>query len=1583
MAAGEFARQVKALTKKNLILLVTRHWLSTLLQSIVAPILVLALTLNIRNFGASRNIYGIGTPTPIRAIQDAIPGSQQLVFVKDPVLGPDIDTVISTVSRQLAPEKVVQFETRDEASSYCVPNFRGTSGCYAIVTFLDSPLTPPFFGMNQTWNYTLRFDPARNSYRANVHYSTNPHQIYHLPAKLAIDNAITNSTEAPEEYMFSSMRQEDLDRILDANYGDTVITTYVIVFFLSVLPGVYHVVGVVSAERASGVAGLIDAMGGGPAVRVVGWIVALGIVQFPVWIVAGCLYWYLLFPQSNAAIPIFWQILSGLAFLNTSIFAASFFRRRIISSLFVCVCITCLGGGAAILLNRAVDTARVIPLSLLFPSMNYIFVLSHMARFALAAWPVFMSEAAIPDPANIASVGQSYFVAVWTFWVLLVVQIFAYPVLAIIAERQLHGINFRDRILSETAGEDRHSGVAIRATGLTKVYTASWLRKALLCGKGRQDHKALDGLDLVAHKNQILCLLGVNGAGKSTALDLLAGSHTPTAGKMVISACSTKLGVCPQKNVLFNRLTILEHVKFWSELKGGKEDLQTLHRLIAACDLTRKMHSRAGTLSGGQKRKLQLACMFVGGATVCLMDEVTSGLDPISRRTIWNIILAERSKRSMVFTTHFLDEGEVLADHIVILSKGQIKCQGTATELKNQLGGGYRVSLPLDTDMSIAGLDAQRTLHQDRIIYRTPDSKSAARLIARLEAAGQSDVQVSGPTIEDVFLGVAQDDIFTSSERASSTPISNNGNDVYDPEKADAAMGIVSLPPLSFAQPTSFAQQLRALLLKRLQILPRYWFAAFLALALPIACMPPINIFISPNFVRPDCLSMSTNNFVNTIPLRMWIAGIRRAPFGPPLANNTLSQVLEDFPIGEEYSMENFSNDWVILDGYDEFREYVDTIPTVFRYYTGGLYMGDREEGGHPPTIAYLSGGRGSSVDLLHLYTAIRSGVRIDTALEEGISVRRVRILDGSWQYILYAAFIFAVYPCLFALYPAFERVTKVKALQISNGVRPLPLWTAYFLFDLCFVLAVSIAFTVTISLQFPFWYEPGYMFPVAFLYGITGILLSYIVSTWATSQLAAFLWTLGFSVLGYFVLALSIMLPAALSDPLDVQRISDIIAFTLSLVFPIGNVFRGMAVGFNLYQLGCRGNRLADAGSWWGYGFPIAYLCLNIVFLTVLLIWLDKDLSFSNLFGRRSSTSSSSNTPENPDATLKHQTPNCDLLQITNLSKSFNSRPAVSSVSLSLSSNEILALLGPNGAGKTTIVNLIRGELRPDSGDILLRGVSLPSNPALAQTSIGVCPQFDALDLLTARQHLRFYARVKGVPAADVAGVMARVGLPDAMADKPASALSGGNKRKLSLAIALLGNPPVLVLDEPSSGMDAAAKRKMWRVLGESVAPGRTILLTTHSMEEADTLATGAAILGGGKVLALGTTQKLRKQYSDFICVQLVLKDGVDERTVEDWVREKFGGEEAGGAVVFDGESLGGLVRFMVPASLSEDEGRKSAVGRLIELLEQNREVLGLEDYSIGAPTLERVFLSVVKDNYVEEEEGRKRGWKRLVSRE
>jgi ABC-type multidrug transport system ATPase subunit len=257
-------------------------------------------------------------------------------------------------------------------------------------------------------------------------------------------------------------------------------------------------------------------------------------------------------------------------------------------------------------------------------------------------------------------------------------------------------------------------------------------------------------------------------------------------------------------------------------------------------------------------------------------------------------------------------------------------------------------------------------------------------------------------------------------------------------------------------------------------------------------------------------------------------------------------------------------------------------------------------------------------------------------------------------------------------------------------------------------------------------------------------------------------------------------------------------------------------------------------------------------------------------------------------------------------------------------------------------------------------------------------------LDLLTVREHLTFYARCKGVTdiKGDVAYVMSKVGIA-AHADKLAAKLSGGNKRKLSLGIALVGNPPVLVLDEPSSAMDAASKRVLWKTL-EAVAPGRSVLITTHSMEEADALATRAAIIAK-RLLAIGTTEALRKTHSNEYHVHLILKSAPlstpeEMRGVADWVRDTFPG------IKFEGENLGGQVRFIVPADSTvptlpstpeharaegeEISATQSFTRYLIETLEAQKEELRLDCYSISAATMESVFLRVVKEGDAEEDE-------------
>ncbi|KAG4219044.1 hypothetical protein PC116_g32476, partial [Phytophthora cactorum] len=244
--------------------------------------------------------------------------------------------------------------------------------------------------------------------------------------------------------------------------------------------------------------------------------------------------------------------------------------------------------------------------------------------------------------------------------------------------------------------------------------------------------------------------------------------------------------------------------------------------------------------------------------------------------------------------------------------------------------------------------------------------------------------------------------------------------------------------------------------------------------------------------------------------------------------------------------------------------------------------------------------------------------------------------------------------------------------------------------------------------------------------------------------------------------------------------------------------------------------------------------LILQNIGLFSLLLWLEggsfawimKPKALPPAVDDTEKSGSSSGRPDVDAETARVAASEMDLLRVLHVSKKFGPSVAVDDVSFGLQEGEILALLGPNGAGKTTTINMIRGDLTPSSGRIYLEGVDVLKNKRLAQKHLGVCPQFDALDLLTVREHLTFYARCKGVEdiRGAVAYVMSRVGIT-AHANKLAAKLSGGNKRKLSLAIALLGDPPVLLLDEPSSAMDAASKRVLWRTLA-AVAPGRSVLL-------------------------------------------------------------------------------------------------------------------------------------------------------------
>ncbi|HKS37608.1 MAG TPA: ABC transporter ATP-binding protein [Verrucomicrobiae bacterium] len=250
-------------------------------------------------------------------------------------------------------------------------------------------------------------------------------------------------------------------------------------------------------------------------------------------------------------------------------------------------------------------------------------------------------------------------------------------------------------------------------------------------------------------------------------------------------------------------------------------------------------------------------------------------------------------------------------------------------------------------------------------------------------------------------------------------------------------------------------------------------------------------------------------------------------------------------------------------------------------------------------------------------------------------------------------------------------------------------------------------------------------------------------------------------------------------------------------------------------------------------------------------------------------------------------------LLQVNGLCKAFGAVRAVEQVDFKVQQGEIYGLLGPNGAGKTTTISMISGLLRPDAGKVAVDGADFWSDPARAQRIMGVVPQEIALyEELSGRENLEFWGRLAGLAAAEArrrAGeVLEALSLAD-RAKEPVKNYSGGMKRRINIGCALMHRPKLLLLDEPTVGIDPQARLNILEFVKKLCADGTAILYTTHYLEEAETLCHRIGIIDHGRLLAEGTLSELQKRLGGD---QLfVLEGDLKGANPEDWPRflERF----------------------------------------------------------------------------------------------
>ncbi|OPG10638.1 ATP-binding cassette domain-containing protein [Microbispora sp. GKU 823] len=302
----------------------------------------------------------------------------------------------------------------------------------------------------------------------------------------------------------------------------------------------------------------------------------------------------------------------------------------------------------------------------------------------------------------------------------------------------------------------------------------------------------------------------------------------------------------------------------------------------------------------------------------------------------------------------------------------------------------------------------------------------------------------------------------------------------------------------------------------------------------------------------------------------------------------------------------------------------------------------------------------------------------------------------------------------------------------------------------------------------------------------------------------------------------------------------------------------------------------------------------------------------------------------------------NGSAIAASGLRKAYKDKVVLDGIDLDVKAGTIFALLGPNGAGKTTTVNVLTTLLTPDAGRVVVAGHDVVTETKAVRAAIGVTGQFAAVDdLLTGEENLLMMADLLHLPKAEGRRIadrlLDRFDLAEA-AGKPAASYSGGMRRKLDLAMTLVGEPQIIFLDEPTTGLDPRSRRTMWEIIRELVAGGTTVFLTTQYLEEADELADRIAVLDQGRLVAEGTADELKR------------------RVPGSHVRLRFTGRH----------ELDAAARIL-PGSTRDDEeltlrvpgdGGVRSLRALLDRLDQHS--IDVEELSVHTPDLDDVFLAL-----------------------
>ncbi|KAH8303634.1 hypothetical protein KR018_009186, partial [Drosophila ironensis] len=1196
------------------------------------------------------------------------------------------------------------------------------------------------------------------------------------------------------------------------------------------------------------------------------------------------------------------------------------------------------------------------------------------------------------------------------------------------------------RILEKEGGTRRPKEIGVRLINLDKSFG---------------HHRAVRSLNLKMYRNEITVLLGHNGAGKTTTINMLTGITQPSHGtaflngydiRTEMSMARQSLGICPQKNILFSHLSVRDHIVFFCKLKGvhGRSTVKDeVTKYIGILGLERKSHTESQNLSGGMKRKLALCCALCGETKIVLCDEPSSGIDAAGRRSLWELLQAEKKGRTVLLTTHYMDEADVLGDRIAILSDGQLQCCGTSFQLKKLYGPGYQLVCIMQPGCDVATLTMLVKRHVpdthlerqlgSELTYRLPNrySKRFAPLLKDLEDYS-AELKLNGyglsvASLEDVFMRVSSSGRLPGG--AEMTDKKGFTNLIFDMRTRD---------PRRSARCGMLWQ---GLLMKKAYMTVRFFWIVLVIVILPI-------VVISLAILN----SVGSSTYFQQPPLFISLEGYK-----------TGYSVLEDKATGkmagisEAYGqfVKSFGPKFHFLKINKPFESYVLDKPETDHYQIYYQHL-------TAATITNTNMTVWLNNKLLHtapmtlnvLHNAIARHYLGDKAFtgvtnkplpysRHTMSMRMNKATRLGFEVALHVSLTMCPVVSFFAIPIIKERETRAKLLQFLSGVDVVAYWLSMYIWDyLMFTLSAFSGICCLAAYQ-----KQGYIhlvdlwnnLAVMLVFGFAALPVTYVMAGFFSDSATGFTRiAIVHTLTGPAIFIVWVVLGIEI---FDMKEVANSLGWYFRIFphFALASAIHQIHIGFNIRRAcntgsigsmprSLRCNKLpicCNIPGYFAWEKPgvlpdIVYMSVEAVVLILVLFIRDAKLHyFLNDHLRKSVKYASKKAKrkyflEDTDVNyeriyvskLKSSERQRIPLLVENLSKRFGRRFVVKNITFHVSQGECFGLLGINGAGKTTTFKMLTGDETITAGNAFIEGISLSSHWYKVYGRIGYCPQFDALfDDLTGKQTLFIYCLLRGVQRKYVTTISWALAIAFGFQqhmNKPVKFYSGGNKRKLSVAIAIIGSPSVLFLDEPTSGMDPGARSHLWKMISMIRLAGKSIVLTSHSMDECETLCTRLAIMVNGQFKCIGSVQGLKNAYSKGLILKIKVNQrrkqlsrviessssdidkpelqGFDSRSYTEDVSfnyqntlrlEKDTGVESRirNIIAFimywipDAEfkeECNGLLTFYIP--------HVRLLPEIFHLVESNMQQMHIEDYLIAQTRLEEIFLEFALNRDAEE---------------